>query len=65
VKPTTAAVKATCVGCSITETTPGPWGLRVAERRQRGVPVRSLVCGAAEGDCPAGAACSTKRLRCR
>jgi hypothetical protein len=64
-KPTTAVFKATCVGCSITETTPGPWGVRVAERRQRGAPVRSLVCGGAEGDCPAGATCSTKRLRCR
>ena len=36
------------------DATPGPFGLKVVERRQRGVPVSSLVCSAEPGDCPAG-----------
>jgi len=65
VKPTTAALMAACPSsCSFTETEPGPWGLRVVERTQRGVALESLVCTGLEGDCPADSTCSIADAYC-
>src|SRR5205823_10279062 len=44
-KPSTATVSSTCGNC-LTGDVPGPWGLKVVERRQPGAPIRSLVCSA-------------------
>jgi pimeloyl-ACP methyl ester carboxylesterase len=63
-KPTTASVSAACGGC-LTEMTPGPWGLRVVERKAKGVALRSLVCDGQPGDCPAEAMCVAARHRCK
>jgi len=64
VKPSTASVMAACPGCKFTDERPGPWGLRVVERRQKGAPLGSLVCDGSEGDCPADATCSATKGRC-
>ncbi len=63
-KPTSASVSPTCGSC-LTDQTPGPWGLKVVERRAKGAPVRSLVCGGEPGDCPAGSMCVLARHQCR
>jgi hypothetical protein len=65
-KPTTAALMAACPApaCSFTETEPGPWGRRVAERVQRGVPLDALVCTGLDGDCPADSSCSLPDSYC-
>jgi len=62
--PTTESVSAACNGC-LTTTAPGPWGLKVVERRAPGASVRSLVCAAEPGDCPPDATCVASRHRCR
>jgi hypothetical protein len=62
--PTTATVNAACSGC-LTSDVPGPWGLKVVERRAKGAPVRSLVCNDEPGDCPARSTCAASRHRCR
>ena len=65
-KPSTSSVRAACPTlCSFTDATPGPLGVKVVERRQRGLPVSSLVCSAELGDCPARATCSLARHHCR
>jgi pimeloyl-ACP methyl ester carboxylesterase len=71
--PTVAGVQSTCsavaavVGgpCEIMDATPGEWASRVVERRQKGAPVRSLVCGGDAADCPDGSTCSTDTHHCR
>ena len=63
-KPSTASVSPTCGNC-LTDQTPGPWGLKVVERRAKGAPVRTLVCSAEPGDCPAGATCVEAQHHCR
>ncbi len=63
-KPTAASMNAACGNC-LTTAVPGPFGLKVVERRQRGAPVRTLVCSGEPGDCPAGTACALRRHRCR
>ena len=64
-KPSTASVETACPTCSFTVARPGEFGLKVIERRQRGLPVTALVCSAELGDCPAGAVCSLGRHHCR
>jgi pimeloyl-ACP methyl ester carboxylesterase len=64
-RPSTATLRTACPFCTFTDAVPGPFGVRVPERRQRGAPLRSLVCDGATGDCPADATCSTARRRCR
>ena len=49
---------------SLTDERPGPFGLKVVERRQKGAPLRSLVCGNEAGDCPTASVCSA-HLHCR
>jgi hypothetical protein len=71
--PTAAGVNASCMAfaglaggpCRITDATPGEWGLRVVERRQKGSPIPSLVCQGDVGDCPVGHECSLRKHRCR
>ncbi len=63
-RPTTASVSPACGNC-LTDQTPGPWGLKVAERREKGAPVRTLVCSGEPGDCPASTTCVEARHRCR
>ena len=63
-QPTTASMNAACRGCLAT-TVPGPFGLKVPERRQKGAPLRTFVCTGQPGDCPAGSACSLEKHRCR
>ena len=65
-KPSTAALMASCPApaCSYTETEPGPWGLKVVERVQKGVAVDSLVCSGLEGDCPSGSSCDVANAHC-
>jgi len=71
--PTVAGVQSTCsavaavVGgpCEIMDATPGEWASRVVERRQKGAPVPSLVCGGDAADCPDGSTCSTDTHHCR
>jgi pimeloyl-ACP methyl ester carboxylesterase len=60
VKPSTAALMTACPepACHFTDVEPGPWGLRIVEREQRGAPLDSLVCTGLDGDCPAGATCA-------
>jgi hypothetical protein len=62
-KPTTASMNAACGDC-LADTVPGPFGLKVPERKQKGAPVHTLVCAGAPGDCPPGSACSPRRRRC-
>ncbi|HJQ83079.1 MAG TPA: DUF6351 family protein [Candidatus Binatia bacterium] len=64
-KPSLASMRAACPTCDFTDALPGPWGLKVVERRQKGVPVRSLVCSGEPGDCPAGNTCVADRHRCK
>jgi pimeloyl-ACP methyl ester carboxylesterase len=61
--PTTAAMNAACTNC-LAATVPGPFGLKVVERQQKGSPVRSLVCSGEAGDCPAGTTCSLRKHHC-
>ena len=61
--PTTAAMNAACGNCLATSV-PGPFGLKVPERHQKGAPLRTLVCDGAPGDCPPGSTCSMRRHRC-
>ena len=63
-KPTTASVSAMCGDCLTTDV-PGSWGLRVVERRAKGVALRPLVCDGEPGDCPANATCVASKHRCR
>lgn len=63
-KPTLASVRAACSGCRFSDELPGPWGLKVVERTQRGAPTASLVCASEPGDCPPDATCGT-RHRCK
>ncbi len=63
-KPSTTSVSPTCGNC-LTDQTPGPWGLKVVERRAKGAPVRTLVCSAEPGDCPAGVTCIEAQHHCR
>ena len=64
-KPTPASIQAACPGCRFTDQQPGPWGLKVVERSQRGAPTASLVCSDLPNDCPprARAARSTAAAR--
>lgn len=64
-KPSLESVRAACPGCRFTETLPGPWGLKVVERAQRGAPVRSLVCDDEPNDCPPAASCVAAKHRCK
>lgn len=65
VKPSTAAVQTACPTCAFVDAAPGPWGQRIVEREQRGVPLRSLVCTGEPGDCPPGTTCDLARQHCR
>jgi hypothetical protein len=62
-KPTAASMDAACGGC-LAANGPGPFGAKVPERRQKGAPLRTLVCAGAPGDCPPGATCAIDRHRC-
>ncbi len=64
-KPSTASVLAACPTCKFIDTIPKPWGEKVVERRQKGAPVRTLVCSGEAGDCPAQDTCSVRRHHCR
>ena len=61
--PTTASMNAACGNC-LASTVPGPFGAKVPERKQKGAPVRKMVCAGEPGDCPAGSTCSMKTRRC-
>ena len=63
-KPSLASVRTLCPGCKFTDQQPGPWGLKVAERAQRGAPVGKLVCAGEPNDCPPGSTCGAKH-RCK
>jgi pimeloyl-ACP methyl ester carboxylesterase len=63
-KPDSSLVNQSCADC-LTQATPGPWGLKVVERKQRGAPVRKLVCTGEPGDCPVDSTCATHRKHCR
>jgi len=71
-KPTAADIQATCRAvaplaggpCRIRDAEPGEWGTRVVERRQKGAPLRSLVCDGDVGDCPVASVCTDRRF-CR
>ena len=70
--PTAATTQAGCeqaiaLGgpCRIMDTTPGEWGSRVVERRQKGAPTRTLVCDGDAVDCPAGNTCNVAKHRCQ
>ena len=63
-KPTTASMNVACRGCLAT-TVPGPFGLKVPERRQKGAPLGTVICTGQPGDCPAGSECSVEKHRCR
>jgi pimeloyl-ACP methyl ester carboxylesterase len=63
-KPTTSSMNAACRDCLAT-TVPGPFGLKVPERRQKGAPLRTLVCTGQPGDCPSGSECSVEKHHCR
>jgi hypothetical protein len=65
-KPSTAALTSACPApaCSFTDAEPGPWGRKVVERVQRGVPIESLVCTGLEGDCPSETSCSLADAHC-
>ncbi len=61
--PTTTSMDAACAGC-LADATPGPFGLKVPERRQKGAPPGTIVCTGDPGDCPPGSTCSASRHRC-
>ena len=63
-KPSLASVRAACPGCQFTDQLPGPWGLKVVERTQKGAPLRSLVCANEPNDCPPESTCGPKH-RCK
>ena len=63
-KPRLATVREACPGCTFTAESPGPFGLKVAERRQRGVPARALVCDGSPRDCPDDSSCRLLSGRC-
>jgi hypothetical protein len=63
-KPSLASVRAACGGCRFSDELPGPWGLKVVERAQRGAPLGSLVCDGETNDCPPNATCGS-RHRCK
>ena len=63
-KPTLASVRALCPACKFTDQQPGPWGLKVVERLQRGAPIGKLVCSSEPNDCPPESTCGTKH-RCK
>jgi hypothetical protein len=63
-KPSLASVRAACPGCNFTDALPGPWGLKVVERAQRGAPLGSLVCSGEPNDCPPATTCGA-RHRCK
>jgi hypothetical protein len=65
-EPSLASVRAACPppGCRFSDTLPGPWGLKVVERAQRGAPIGSLVCSGEPNDCPPSATCGAHH-RCR
>ena len=52
-------MNAACGNC-LADTVPGPFGLRVVERKQKGAPVRARVCTGEVGDCPTGTTCSPR-----
>lgn len=62
-KPTAEAMNAACFGC-LAPSSPGAFGLKVPERRQKGAPLRTLVCAGAPGDCPVGSTCDVAKHRC-
>ncbi len=62
-KPSASDIDRQCKNC-LTTITPGSWGTRVVERRQKGAPVRRRVCDGAL-DCPSDSACVVRRHRCR
>lgn len=64
VVPTPAAMNAYCGDC-LAATEPGPYGTEVPERRQKGAPLRTLVCTGEVGDCPDGSTCDVGKRRCR
>ncbi len=72
VVPTAASVQAACTAaapafggpCRVQDADPGTWGDRVAERFQKGLKVRTMVCDGDAVDCPEGAACSPRLDRC-
>ena len=63
-KPTTASMNAACRDC-LAPTVPGPFGVKVFERVQKGAPLRTIVCTGQPGDCPPGSECSLAKHRCR
>ena len=63
-KPRLDLVQAACPSCSFTPEKPGPFGLKVVERRQQGAPVGTLVCDGSPGDCPAASDCRVPRGLC-
>lgn len=65
VKPSFDSVHAACPTCDFTQTTPGPWGAKVVERRQKGAPLRTLACSGDPGDCPSGSMCVERKHHCR
>ena len=65
VKPSSAAMMASCPGCDLTDRTPGPWGLKVVERPQATVRLRDLACSGLPGDCPTASTCWLDRHYCR
>ena len=62
-KPTVASMNAACGDC-LAATVPGPFGLKVPERRQKGAPLRTIVCTGEPGDCPPGTVCSVQKHHC-
>jgi pimeloyl-ACP methyl ester carboxylesterase len=63
-KPSLPSVRAACPTCNFSDVLPGPWGLKVPERTQRGAPVGTLVCADEPNDCPPDATCGSKH-RCQ
>ncbi len=63
-KPGVASVRAACPTCRFSDDVPGPWGLKVVERTQRGAPVGTLVCSNEPNDCPPKSSCGA-RHRCK
>ena len=63
IRPTPDAMNAACGDCLTTEG-PGPFGVKVIERRQKGAPLRTRVCTGEAGDCPSGTACSVAQHHC-
>jgi hypothetical protein len=61
--PTRESMDTACGGC-LAPNGPGPFGAKVPERRQKGAPLRTLVCTGEPGDCPPGATCDMARHRC-